>query len=55
MAQVIGGIAGSHSPTIGFALDRHKQGRSRVGLAPAGIREASRRIARNELTSEYSL
>src|SRR5262249_22965695 len=25
MARIIGGIATSHSPTIGFALDRHKQ------------------------------
>jgi gallate dioxygenase len=25
MARIIGGIASSHSPTIGFALDRHKQ------------------------------
>src|SRR5579884_3726923 len=25
MARILGGIATSHSPTIGFALDRHKQ------------------------------
>ena len=25
MAQIIGGIAASHTPTIGFALDRNKQ------------------------------
>ena len=25
MARIIGGIATSHSPTIGFALDRQKQ------------------------------
>ena len=25
MARIIGGIASSHTPTIGFALDRHKQ------------------------------
>ena len=25
MARILGGVASSHSPTIGFALDRHKQ------------------------------
>ena len=25
MARILGGIASSHTPTIGFALDRNKQ------------------------------
>lgn len=25
MATIVGGIATSHTPTIGFALDAHKQ------------------------------
>ena len=47
MARIIGGIAASHTPTIGFAYDKNKQRRSGVG---ADLRElrAARRVARGE-------
>ena len=47
MATIVGGIATSHTPTIGFALDTDKQRRSGLGADLRGLR-ARPAVARGE-------